>query len=223
MKSHREGIIQGGKYRSPSNLPCRPSVSPQTFNSWNFIPHTMLLSVIFKPSFSLLLISFTVFKSPAHSAGFSFCNFTSFLAISKIVTSTTTTLLDIATCCFAEHSTTACSSHTKCLHCNRNHQIGKNQCTEYTEPNQCTEYRYEQEIISIQLSKDNFRQRKWKLPKPEFRQSRSSKTLPAPLINTTPAHQLNSVNSAKSQAHSALLPSASETTIRSSKLIWYQA
>ena len=40
-----------------------------------------------RPSFSLLLISFTVFTFPAHPAGFSFCIFTGFLVIFNVVTS----------------------------------------------------------------------------------------------------------------------------------------
>ena len=56
-------------YSLPSvpNLSHRPSPSPHTFNSWHFLPHIMLLSVIFKPSFSLLLISFTLFTFPRAS------------------------------------------------------------------------------------------------------------------------------------------------------------
>ena len=47
----------------------------------------MLLSVIFKPSYSLFLISFTLFTFPAHPAGFSFCNFTSFQPFLSLLTS----------------------------------------------------------------------------------------------------------------------------------------
>ena len=36
-------------------------IQSDTSYSWHFLPHIMLLSVIFKPSFSLLLISFTLF------------------------------------------------------------------------------------------------------------------------------------------------------------------
>ena len=43
-------------------LPHRPSTSPHTF--YSRLPHLMLLSVIFKPSFSLLLFSFTLFTFP---------------------------------------------------------------------------------------------------------------------------------------------------------------
>ena len=32
---------------------------------YNFLPHIMLLSVIFKPFFSLILISFTLFRAPS--------------------------------------------------------------------------------------------------------------------------------------------------------------
>ena len=49
------------------NLPHRPSPSPHTFNSWHFLPHIMLLSVIFKPSFFLFLICTTVFTFPSVS------------------------------------------------------------------------------------------------------------------------------------------------------------
>ena len=56
-------------YSFPSvlNLPHKPSPSPHTCYSWHFLPHIMLLSVIFKPSFSLLLISFTLFSFPSAS------------------------------------------------------------------------------------------------------------------------------------------------------------
>ena len=49
------------------SLPYRPSPSPDTFDSWHFLPQKMLLSVIFKPSFLLLLISFTLFTFPSAS------------------------------------------------------------------------------------------------------------------------------------------------------------
>ena len=41
--------------------------------------------LILKPSFPLLLISFTLFPSATHPAGLSFCKFTGFLAIFKVV------------------------------------------------------------------------------------------------------------------------------------------
>ena len=56
------------------------------------LPHIMLLSVIFTQSFSHLLISFILFTFPTHPAEFSFCNFTGFLALFKVVTSTTTSM-----------------------------------------------------------------------------------------------------------------------------------
>ena len=44
-----------------------PPPSLHTFDSWHFLPHIMLLSDIFHPSFSLLLISFTPFTFPSAS------------------------------------------------------------------------------------------------------------------------------------------------------------
>ena len=75
-------------YSLPSvpTLSHRPSPSPHTF--YSYLPHKMLLSVIFKPSFSLLLISFPLFILPSASCWIFFCNFTGFLAIYKVVTST---------------------------------------------------------------------------------------------------------------------------------------
>ena len=50
----------------------------------------MILSVIFKPSFSLLLISFILFTFPNASFWTFLCIFTGSLVIFKVVTSTTT-------------------------------------------------------------------------------------------------------------------------------------
>ena len=47
--------------------------------------------LICKPSFPLLLISFTLFTFRAHPAGLSFCNFTGLLPFLRLLTSTTAT------------------------------------------------------------------------------------------------------------------------------------
>ena len=62
-------------YSLPSvpNIPHRPSQSPHIF--YSCLHHEMLLSVIFKPSFSLLLISFTLFTFASAPARLSFTGF----------------------------------------------------------------------------------------------------------------------------------------------------
>ena len=97
-----------GSYRkTTSHYPPTLSITTPSPPSQTYIPppplHLTLMGretffltksccrLIFKPSFLLLLISYTLFTFPSASCWTFICNFTGFLAIFNVVTLTTTT------------------------------------------------------------------------------------------------------------------------------------
>ena len=84
-----ENLLRPQASLSPPTLSITTlSPSPHTFFSW--LPSQNAIGGISRP-FLFSQFPLLGLPSPAHPAGFSFCNFTGFLAILKVVTSTTTT------------------------------------------------------------------------------------------------------------------------------------